>query len=442
MRSHGFARPNLLGRLYLQLAAIGAPAQIYYVLDLAGRVDPAVLRRAITTLLDDVPQLRTRVVRRWHGHRRVLVPRSAVDLEAVVTVSADAGSAEAFLDHQQDLAQDLPIRVWLHAGPDHDQLVVGLHHSLADGQALVFVLARLGECYEAALSGEPAAAARASTEPEDEARYRDLLGSLPWADRWRAFRLALGYLWDAAPLPRSGEPVVVATFTDQPLPARGRLRHVRIGISGGQAAELMHWAVKHNGSLTDVLLTASIRAALRVWPAQGARPILVSLPVSVRSAADTDVTNRVVAMDFPVDAGGFDAVFAQVARATAQARARRPAVVDMFKFALVSYLPPVIFNRLARRYFSRTTNVRESLTFTALGAFEGGPQRFGSIAVTDSVFLGSVIAPPGLKIHVSPHGGRLNLGVVYLDPVITPASIDAFSEAVRMELRGCVTLRA
>jgi NRPS condensation-like uncharacterized protein len=434
VKSSDFARPNLLGRVYLGLAHSGLAADMYYVLDLAQRIDPAALRRAVSDLLDELPQLRSRIVRHWYGYRRVVVALADLNLDGVLTVSSDPEAADGFLQHQRNLARELPIRILLHQGAAHDQIVIAVHHSLADGQALVFVVARLGECYGAALKGEPASCA--PTRPEREARYRHLLPSLSWSDRWRAFWQALRYLWDGAGLPGSTTDVALATFTDRPLPARGRLRYARIGLSFDEAAGLMRRAVKRKGSLSDVLLTASLRAAITVWPSQAALPIRVSLPVSVRSAEDADVTNRVGVLDFEVRAGGFDEMFEQVSAATTQARALRPAILSMFTFALASYLPPAVFEHLARRYFSQTTNVRESLTFTVLGTLDGGPQRFGPVAVTDSVPLGSVIAPPGLKVHVSPHGGRLNLCVAYLDPVIAPASIAAFVEALRMELDG------
>jgi hypothetical protein len=249
-------------------------------------------------------------------------------------------------------------------------------------------------------------------------------------------RLALAYIWDAALLRRSAKTKAVATFTDQPLPVRGRLRYARIGISGDHAARLMRAAVKRRGSLTDLLLTTSLRAALAVWPAQAATPIMVSLPVGVRSAGEVDVTNRVGVIEFPVRAGGFEEMFAQVSAATAQARARRPAVLSVFKFALASCLPPAVLEAAGKRYFNQTTNVRESLTFTVLDTFVGGPRHFGPVAVTDSLPLGSVVAPPGLRILVSAHGGRVNLCVVYLDPVIGCESMRAFTEAIWTELRA------
>ena len=64
---HGFGRPNLLSRLYLRLGGIGVASRIYYVLDLADRIDPSALRRALAGLLEDWPQLRSRAVRHWHG---------------------------------------------------------------------------------------------------------------------------------------------------------------------------------------------------------------------------------------------------------------------------------------------------------------------------------------------------------------------------------------
>ena len=418
--------------MYLLLDSAGVPSQIYYVLDLADRIDPAALRRALTGLLDDVPQLRSRVVRHWFAFRRILMPLAEVDLDSVLTVTSDDEAADAFFQHRPDLARRLPIQLLLHQSRTHDQLVVAIHHSLADGQALLFLLSRLGDRYAAAITREPLSSLEA--DPGGEARYRRLLWSLSWPERWRVFQQSFRYLWDGARLPGSSTLPAMATFTDVPLPAEGRLRYVRIGVSFQQIAALMRWAAKRHGSPTDVLLTASLRAAITIWPRQAATAIGVSLPVSVRSSAAFDVTNRVVVMDFLVRAGDFEAMFAQVSTATAQARTRHPAVLNMFKFAVPSYLPPPLFRHLAKRYLNRAANVRESLTFTALGVFDGGPQRFGPATVTDSVLLGSVIAPPAIKVHVSPHGGRLNLCVAYLDPVIAPASIASFADAVRMEL--------
>jgi hypothetical protein len=434
VNSHGFARPNLLGRLYLGLAQSGLAADMYYVLDLAQRIEPAALGRAVSDLLDELPQLRSRIERHWYGYRRVIVAPGDQNLDGVLTVSSHPDAADRFFERQRNLTSEPPIQILLHQRATHDQLVIAVHHSLADGQGLVFLVGRLGERYAAALGGEPSSTGRA--EAEREPRYRHLLASLSWSERWRAFRQALRYFWDGVGLPGSTRPVALATFIDQPLPARGRLRYARIAVSFDKTAALMRLAVTRKGSLTDVLLTASLRAALSVWPDQAGRPVRVSLPVTVRSAGDTGVTNRVGVMEFQVYGGGFDQMFAQVAAATAEARALRPAIVNVFTYAIASYLPPPVMERLTRRYFSRTTNVRESLTFTVLGAFDGGPQQFGPVAVTDSVPVGSVIAPPGLRILVAGHGGRLNLCVAYLDPVIAPASIVRFTGAVRTELES------
>ena len=433
-RAHGFRRPNLAGRLYLRLDGADRAAQIFYILDITGRVDPAALRRALAGLLDDIPQLRSRVVRRWYGYRREI--RAAedlrdADLDAILTVSAGENAVDAFLQRPPNLRGEPPIHVLLHQGRAHDELVVAVHHSVTDGRGMLIVLARLGERYEEAMSGTPAPPA---TPPRPEPRYRDLLASLAWRDRWTAFRRAVRYVRDGARLPGSPAPVALATFLDVPLPARGRLRYVRIGLSVQQVARLTEWATARQCTRTDVLLTASLCAALRVWPAQAARPIAVSLPVNLRSAADVDVANRVGVLDFQVRAGTFDTILAQVSTATARARERRPAIVNVFTFALASCLPPAVFEWLARRYFNQTVNVRESLTFTYLGGASGGPQRFGPAIVADSVLLSSVVAPPGVKIQVSPHGGRLNLSVAYLDPAISPASVSAFTAAVRAEL--------
>jgi NRPS condensation-like uncharacterized protein len=432
---HGFGRPNLLSRLYLRLESIGVASRIYYVLDLAERIDPLALQRALAGLLEDWPQLRSRPVRHWYGYRRTLVPQADVNLDTVLTVSADAAAADVFLQHTPNLVQGLPVQVLLHQGATHDQIVMALDHSLADGRALMVVLARLGEHYGAILTGTPPPPQPA---PAPEARYRHLLRSLSWPDRVKAFRQAFRYLWDGAQWPGAHRLPALATFIDAPLPAQGELRYTRLALDVDQPARLIRWAVKRNGSLTDVLLTASLRAALTVWPDQAALPILVTLPVNVRTAGSLEVANLVGVMDFTVRAGDFERIFTQVSAATARARTLRPAVVNLFQFAAASCLPPAIFDRLARRYFSQTVNVRESLTFTAISAFEGGPQRFGPVPVTDSVLLGSLVAPPGLKVHMSRHGGRLNLCVAYLDPVIAPASIAAFTAAVRAEL-GALT---
>jgi hypothetical protein len=431
MASPAFTRPNLVDRLYLLMDGLGAPAQIFYVLDLAERLQPEVLRSALVRTLTELPQLRTTVVRHWHGYRRRPLALTAVDAASLVTVDREPEAVRRFLQVKPDLAQVPPIRLLLHQGPDQDQLALAMHHSITDGQGALHALERLGLNYGACLAGDPPPATAVAMA---ENRYRQHWWALPWPDRWQAIRNAAAYVRDGASLPGAKPKPRLATFIDQPLPAQGELRYVRHSLSFDRAAQLMRWAVKRKGSPADVLLTAALQAAVTVWPDQAKLPIVVSLPVSIRPPGNTDVANRVCALDMPVQPGDFDHVFAQIAAGSARARTQKPAVMQILSRAVASRMPPWLFERLASRYLLGTENVRESLTFTAMGTFERGPQAFGPVDVSDSVLLGSLIAPPGLKVHVTPHGGRLNICVAYLDPVISPASIAAFGQALLAEL--------
>ena len=212
---HPDVRLNLVDRLFLLLDGVqGPPSLNLYALSLEGEWDFATLRIAVTDLLAEQPLLRTRARRTRMGLRR-----DALDVEAVENVfevgPAGLGAGweseieRDFMRRPLDLVTQPPVRIL--ARPN--RIVMGLHHSVADGIGGYFVLDRLASHYTARLNGQP-------VEPPPEApprRYSSYFRRFTPAERRRAVG-GMGNVLREMLLPLGP----YATFGDLPLPTRGQ----------------------------------------------------------------------------------------------------------------------------------------------------------------------------------------------------------------------------
>lgn len=420
---------NAIERLFFRLDAIGAPSQIFWAFSLDGRPAREPLERALAATIDAVPRLASTVHRRpWGFERRPVT----VDVQACLEISPAATAREAFEQAHPDLARRPPVRVFVQPrGEGGADLVLALHHSVADAYGALIVARHLAQAY-AAIATDAPLPPPPPLRPPGTRRY---LSELDAEERRAALRESTHMLSMLKSIKRPQQPF--ATFVDQPLPTTGRLRYRVLALSFDRVSRLMRWSARRQGSPLDALMAATVVAASKTWPQPEARPVVLSLPVSLRGEHEQDICNRAGIMDMAVpaaDALDLAAAFEHIRRQTAAARRRTPAILQLVRRMPISALPPSLFERLAGDYFDKPDNTRESIAVTALPLMEQPLTRFGTHAVEDCALYGSLLAPPGLRLSVVKSGGRLALSFAYLEPATAPATIDRLLTTLDAEL--------
>lgn len=415
---------NLVDRLYLLLDGIGAPAQIFIGVELDGRLDPSALHLAANALICDYPKLDTRVERRLLGYRRVSTRGNASD-DLVILSRAES----AFLQKRLDLRGSRGIQ-WLGINRDDgsSMLLMAVHHSVCDGASALVALERLSAHYGYLTGGKtsvPDAVAVAMPH-----RYREYLRKMPAQERLSTIVNAFTHFTRLAGFAVSE---ACATFTDMPLPCTGELRRRIIAIPTRDVHHLMRWGIRRRATVADALLAAAVVSGVSTWPQNEPNLVAVNLPLGGR--ADAGLANRMMSswVRIPLDrCKSFPDALRSVTEQTAPAR--RPAAgirETIVENAALSFLPPIVFDRMARGYFAQRRNTRETTTFSVLGGPLDPPMtEFGNLRVLDVFVAGSVLAPPGLRLGIVAAPGKLNLCISYLYPVISETSMDRFVDGI------------
>ncbi|MFI6865729.1 amino acid adenylation domain-containing protein [Nocardia sp. NPDC050406] len=257
-------------------------------LRLTGTVDHAVLRAALTDVLERHEALRTYFPESEDGARQEISPTEAIALDLVaepVTIAELDGVLIEFGSRGFDLAAEVPLRIRLFAvGEDTDEQVLALlvHHVNADGFSLAPFARDLARAYEARLGG---GAPDWEPLPLHYADYtlwqRAVLGSD--ADAGSEISRHLDYWTTAlAELPaESGLP------PHRPRPATPSLRagQVQVEIPVEQTRRLYQVARAH-GVTPFMVIHAGLAVALAA--ASGERDIVVGTPVAGRGDARLD----------------------------------------------------------------------------------------------------------------------------------------------------------
>jgi hypothetical protein len=416
---------NLADRLYLLLDGIGAPAQIFVGVELDGRLDGAALHRAAIALIRDHPKLNTCVVRGLLGYRRV--PAEGDRLSELVI---EARHERTFLQKRLDLRRSRGIQ-WLcidHAAGG-STLLMTVHHSICDGASALVALERLSVLYGHFAGGKTSIPEVAAGDMPH--RYREYLRKMPVRERLST--IVNAFVHFARMMAGLEASAPCATFTDMPLPCTGELRRRMVAIPTPAVHCLMRWAVRRRATVADALLAAALVSGVSTWPQREAHPVLISLPLG--GGGGEGFANRMTSfwLRVPMErCDSFPAALQAVAEQTASARRPTAGVREtLVERAALSFLPPVVFERMARGYFARRTNRRETMTFSVLsGPLDAPMTRFGDLSIRDVFTAGSLLAPPGLRLGVVAAPGKLNLCISYLYPVISESSMDRFVDGI------------
>ena len=420
----------LVDRLFLLLDGLQGPSSLnLYALGLAGDLDPTVLRQAVADMLAEQPLLRTRATRTTFGLKRHAVPVEDVDAVLhTVTSSGQAGydapDELAFMRAPLDLANQPPVRILARPG----RIVMGLHHSVADGVGGYFVLDRLAELYAARLEGRPA-------EPPPQAPprpYRGYFRRFTAAERRRAVfgvgNVLREMLFDLGPY---------AVFGDAPLPAHGQFAWRELVLPEAWVPALRAEARERGGTLNDLLLAATAEAGMATWPNPANHPVLVMVPVSLREGPTVDMSNRVAELPIRLPAEAchdFDAAFAVAKERTPLARDRARAFARICQYAGASRLPPGLVRGIVKKSLARPENHALTYVFSNTGVLDPQPRDFGPVRVQSVAGMPPLTYPPGLGIVAATARGVLTLTVAWTDPALAEPSIAAFCARLRGRL--------
>jgi WS/DGAT/MGAT family acyltransferase len=290
----------------LEWESIEAPMHIAAILQLATGIDSEDLRTVLANRIRGVPRLRQRLMRpSVHSRRASWVDDPDFTLERHVSVTScpPPGDENALLElaateSNRLLPRDRPL--WrlvqvtdLRGG--RDALVVVVHHAVADGIGGLAVLAQLMD--------QPTRSAGLPTPPSESPR-RDQVGA---ADARQAMRRSM----------RAAVQGVPTAFRDlaagiRAHPQRCSLNepigpHRHLAVARTALAPLVATARRHEATVNDLLLVATVDSLHTVLAAEGedVHSLTVSVPVSRRTGTTANnLGNEVDAMPVSVPCDG------------------------------------------------------------------------------------------------------------------------------------------
>ena len=293
---------------FLQQLAPESPAyNVVRVYAVVGELDRLALARSLADVAARHESLRTRFPLRDGAPSPVVTAPAAVPLPVVdlANLPAAARAGEAALRHREaarrpfDLARGPLLRAsWLACGEGRGDLLLVLHHIVADGWSLEVLLRELGEAYRARLRRRPPVLPAVPFQYADFALWqRQRLGSETLARLlafWRG-RLA-------------GAPATLELPVDRPRAATARAggaagAMAELAIGEALAGELRQLAQRRGATLFMVLLAGFFALLNRLT---GQTVLVVGLPVAGRTRSELEpvIGMFVNTLALRVDTGG------------------------------------------------------------------------------------------------------------------------------------------
>jgi NRPS condensation-like uncharacterized protein len=427
-------RMVLVDRLFLLLDGLQGPSSLnLYSVSLDRPLEPGIFKAAVADLLAEQALLRTRALRGSWSLRRYALPVQDVDEvlfwgQDSLGAGWEAPEELAFMRRPLDLSTQPPVRILARPSQGGARVVMGLHHSVADGVGGYFVLDRLAAHYTARLGGQAVEAA-----PVAPARaYRSYFRRFKPVEKRRAIfgmgNVLKEMLFDLGPY---------AMFGDVAPPAQGQFAWRELVLPESFVPALRAGARERGGTLNDLLLAATAEAGVATWPVQDHRPVLVMIPVSLRDGPTVDMTNRVAELPIrlPADAClDFEAAFAVVKERTPLARDRGRAFARICQYGIASWLPPKWVRPIVARSLARPENHALTYVFSNTGVLDPQPRDFGPAKVLSVAGQPPLTFPPGLGIVAATARGRLTLTVAWVDPVLRADRVELFCAALLRRL--------
>ncbi|MEF3112286.1 amino acid adenylation domain-containing protein [Streptomyces chrestomyceticus] len=392
---------------FLEQLQPGNPA--YHVageLHLDGELDVPALRAALTEVVRRHEALRTAYTTVDGEPRQVVAPVPAEVLPPAALDDPEllGERAAAFAARPFDLAT-APMRAELvRLGARRHVLLLALHHIASDGWSLRVMLRELGALYTAFYEGEP------SPLPEPGVQYADFAAWQRARHRTPEGERSLAHWQERL----AGSPPALELPTDFP---RGELS----GRTAGRAVRPLdatltgkvHELAARNAASPSMVLLGAFQLVLSRW--SGQQDVLVGMPVAGRVRREVEETvglfvNTVVIRGDTSGSPTFTDLIGRVRRTALDADAYQDVPFE----ELVERLAP-------QRDMARTPVFQVMFNMHNLDAFEigmpGVSTRLVEARDTTSKF--------DLTLYAKPHGGRIDLELVYSADLFAPETAQA-----------------
>ena len=159
MKSRGRLPAQIVDLALYKFDRVFGSFQIHLFLEFAGRLDIALLGRALECAAERVPILRGRLAFGIAGPywrlQEHLDPATVVSVVKVKDKKIRAEMTTEFIEQGLDVRAEAPIRVLVLRSVGGDRAVVKLAHSIVDGDAALALIAEVHYCY-VKLAADPA----------------------------------------------------------------------------------------------------------------------------------------------------------------------------------------------------------------------------------------------------------------------------------------------
>jgi diacylglycerol O-acyltransferase / wax synthase len=375
------------------------PMVITAVLWFDGPVDVGLVRAVVAErLVVRFPRFRQRVVKRGLARRRYWAPDPGFDLDRhlqhrVLPAPGDRGSLQAVVSELMSLTlpTDRPLwAIWVLEGGDTSAVVIRLHHCVADGVSLAYVLASMTDEAATASAPGPAAPRRRS----------------PLADGLELLRHPRALAARGPELVRDGASLarLLLLPPDHRSPLKGPIRGGKRAVWSQPVplAEIKAVGRALDATVNDVLLAALAGALSRYLAPRGRMPtsLRAMVPFDLRpeqAPVDASLGNRFGMLLVTVPVGHDDPLerLREIVRRTRGAKASPDGVVSSGIVATLGLVPHlvehVLVDALSTKASLLVTNVpgpREPLTLAGrrLAGIVGWAPASGTVGLSISIF--------------------------------------------------------
>jgi hypothetical protein len=408
-----------------------------YVVELAGKLDPARLQRRLDNAVRMMGELRFRLGVRFPFHatwrvderaRAPIVGVRPLGARSAFAPSSDRGAALSAVEDQ--LAQRVdgasPWAVDLLQGPERDVLAFRWFHALADAKAAERLVTWLGSGDGDVPEPPP---------PEDE-RFETSERPIRALDRARRMELMHAYNVHVMELGRV--PILSFAGASRGRCARGspqRIVRVELSVDETRAFDAR---VRARAKLaeTSVMVWLAARIVDSELGRRGFAPprYLIPVPLSLdpKVGCRRMFGSHLSMMMFALDRDDLGSEPRAIASLAEQQRTIVRNKLDLGMAAALDFarwLPRPAYRAISTRPFGGME--LGSLIFSNPGAVSIAS--FAGVPVVDALPVPAVLQPPGFEMIASRFAGRLSLVLGYMEGVVSPESALRMAEQLRRE---------
>jgi NRPS condensation-like uncharacterized protein len=393
-------------------------SHLHASIDLAERLDPALLRRALVEVSRAVPELRGRFRSCFFRSRWDLeaepswrIDEHTVDEEAAAQEIERSFFAEAFVPEGE-----LPLELIAVHLPDHGRLLLRVSHFLADGGGTKNLLYRIAAAYRA-LSADDGWTA--PMEPKGSHPLPLLLAASRRVSSWSLLR---GFWRDLRA--QGGGPFLSPRMNEE---IQGPDRFHFLHVPADRVSRLKAACADQRATINDLALYAFGEALLDcVEPEPGRNPLLGAMATAdfrLQLPPQDDVANLSVIGPLRFGVAGSRrgrALFEAVVEETSSWKSGATGLLG----ALLSLIGAGIFpHAVTRRVFSlfvgrAVGRMRRGITLTNMGIIDESRLDFGSGPCLGARIIGPIGKPPQLISSLTGCRGGIDFSLTWREGTI------------------------